>query len=339
MLLKNKIVTFSKLSEWLTSDISKEEINDWVIQARNSNGWFTEDNVRLSLEMAAIHYLAEYPIKKLVEEYKLTDLKEQKSVGIIAAGNIPLVGLADLVHVLLSGHKAMIKLSSSDQVLMLKIIEKLFKLDEDWKNEIKLVHRLNDADAYIATGSNNSSRYFEYYFSSKPHIIRKNRSSVAVLNGEESSMNLRDLGNDIFRYFGLGCRNISKLFVPENYNFEHFYESIEYWNTIKIHHKYNNNYDYNKSVYLVNRVPHLDNGFLILKEDENLISPLSVLFYETYSSSNNLGEKLIANKEKIQCVVGNSSYSFPTIAFGESQEPRLDEFADDVDTIEFLKSL
>jgi len=236
--------------------------------------------------------------------------------------------------VLLSGHKALIKLSSSDTILMSNIIKKIIEIDTSISPQIELAERLNAADAFIATGSDNSSRYFEYYFGKKPSVIRKNRSSVAVLTGNESTQELRDFGTDIFQYFGLGCRNISKVFVPENYVFNTFFESIEYWNTIHIHHKFSNNYDYNKSIYLVNGEKHFDNGFLLVKPDKGLVSPLSVLFYEEYTDKDDLSAKLANHQNRLQCIVG-SSY----IPFGQSQTPKIEEFADDVNTVEFLNNL
>ncbi|WP_394990285.1 hypothetical protein [Emticicia sp.] len=219
------------------------------------------------------------------------------------------------------------------------IINKLFELNPDFRNYIQIVDRLNDADALIATGSDNTAKHFEYYFAKKPHIIRKNRSSIAILSGDETKTDLGNLGNDIFQYFGLGCRNVSKLYVPQGYTFDKFYEAIEYWNTICLHHKYNNNYDYNKSIYLVNRVIHLDNGFLLLKEDEALVSPISVCFWETYNDEEHL-KTLIENKrDKIQCIVSKGGYFENSYSFGEAQMPKLDDFADGVNTMEFLKNI
>ncbi len=339
MLLKNKILTLSKLSEWLTAEQTNETLSGWAAMARNKNGWFTEDNVQIALNAIAQKYLSRTALENFANLYDLKDISQPKKVGIVAAGNIPLVGLADLLHVVLAGHKVLIKLSSNDAILMQLLIKKLFELDQDWKNEIEIADKLNAADAFIATGSDNTARYFEYYFSKKPNIIRKNRSSVAILNGAETSNELRNLGNDIFTYFGLGCRNVAKLYVPENYQFEHFFESIEYWNTIRIHHKYNNNYDYNKSVYLINKVPHFDNGFLLLTENPGMISPLTVVYYEKYQSEEHLNQLIEPNKDKIQVIIGHTFNGFPSLPFGESQTPGLADFADGIDTMAFLKQL
>ncbi len=331
MTLENKIILFSKLGDYLKSDASADEKYRWAAAARNENGWFSEDNVQLALNHVANYYLSEGALRVYTSPVKSV---ETKAVGIIAAGNIPLVGFHDLMSVVLSGHKALIKLSSSDSVLMKMIIQKLTEWNPEISQFIQVAERLNDADAFIATGSDNSARYFHHYFGKKPHIIRQNRSSVALLRGNETDQQLRDLGNDIFTYFGLGCRNVSKLYVPENYVFDRFFESIEYWNTIRIHHKYNNNYDYNKSIYLVNGDKHLDNGFLLVKEDQNLVSPLSVVFYETYSNENDLDNKLELHRSKLQCIVGSGH-----VPFGQSQFPHIDDFADGVNTMEFLAGL
>jgi hypothetical protein len=255
------------------------------------------------------------------------------------AGNIPAVGFHDLLCVVLSGNIALLKLSSSDNASMLFLINKLYEFDPELKNIIIIAQRLNDADALIATGSDNTAKHFEYYFATKPRIIRRNRTSVAVLNGNESRAELANLGNDIFQYFGLGCRNVSKFYVPVAYTFDKFYESIEYWSTIQLHHKYNNNYDYNKSIYLVNRIPHLDNGFLLLKEDDALVSPISVCFYETYESDSHLAQLLSENAEKIQCTVSSDARFLNSFRFGEAQVPKLEDFADGIDTMEFLMNL
>ena len=205
--------------------------------------------------------------------------------------------------------------------------------------QISYIDRLKDFDAVIATGSNNTSRYFDYYFSKVPHIIRKNRNSVAILNGEESKEELKALGHDIFDYFGLGCRNVSKLYVPKGYDFRKFFESIEEFKSIADHHKYNNNYDYNKSIFLVNQDKHLDNGFLLLKEDSRFVSPLAVLYYEEYQNIEELGSVLLKNEYLIQCIVSNSKLPLSTVPFGQSQCPSLFDYADGVDTMKFLREL
>lgn len=335
MQIQDKISTFAQLGNFLLDQKNEEELNSWFVQARNTNGWFTPDNCKLAVSSIAKHFLQADKLEQFVSAYNLEKL-EPKKVGIVAAGNIPLVGLHDLLCTVLTGHMVLLKLSREDTPLMLNIINKLFEIEPAFKPFIQLAERLNAADAFIATGSDNSSRYFEYYFKSKPNIIRKNRTSVAVLDGNESGEDLRNLGNDMFQYFGLGCRNVSKVWVPVGYKFDFLYESIEYWNTIQLHHKYNNNYDYNKSIYLVNRVDHLDNGFLLIKEDDALVSPLSVLYHSTYNSEADLTNQLEAQKDKIQCLVGNKTGQVP---FGVAQTPSLTDFSDGVDTMSFLLTL
>jgi hypothetical protein len=261
------------------------------------------------------------------------------SIGLILAGNIPIVGFHDILCVLASGHKALIKLSSQDQKFIPYILNKLIEIEPAFQLQISYIDRLKDFDAVIATGSNNTSRYFDYYFSKVPHIIRKNRNSVAILNGEESKEDLKALGHDIFDYFGLGCRNVSKLYVPKDYVFEEFFESIEEFKSVADHHKYNNNYDYNKSIFLVNLDKHLDNGFILLKEDSRFVSPLAVLYYEEYHNIEQLGSELIKNEDLIQCIVSNSKLPLSTVPFGQSQCPGLFDYADGVDTMKFLREL
>lgn len=342
MLLKDRIATFVALGEFLTQEMNIEQIKEWRVRARNENGWFTDDNVRLSIENIAKYYLDKDTLEQFSRSYikEESHLKENpKKIGLVLAGNIPLVGFHDLIMVVLSGNIALVKLSSSDTVLMKYFILKLYEINPKIQEFIKIVDKLNDADAFIATGSDNTAKYFEYYFSKKPNIIRKNRTSIAVLNGNESKSDLANLGNDILQYFGLGCRNVSKLFVPIGYSFDKFFESIEYWNTIVLHHKYNNNYDYNKSIYLVNKVPHFDNGFFLLKEDEGLVSPISVCFYETYENESDLKEKISAVSDKVQCIVSQNGEFEGGFKFGEAQSPSIYDFADGVDTMKFLCSI
>jgi hypothetical protein len=253
------------------------------------------------------------------------------------AGNIPAVGFHDMLTIAISGHACVVKLSSQDAFLMTALIEKLLEINPNL--EIRLADKLNEVDALIATGSDNSARYFEYYFKSKPHIIRKNRTSIGILNGQESEDDFLRLGMDITDYYGLGCRNVSKLYVPQNYDFTKFYDSVEPLGDIFYHNKYKNNYDYNKSIYLVNMVPHFDNGFMILTQNENLVSPISVIFYEEYKNIRDLEDKITANQNKIQCVVSKDCWFEKSMNFGDAQKPKLWDYADGVDTMMFLVEL
>lgn len=339
MQLKDIILTFSKLGDFILDEKNADILKQWSYSARNENAWFTEDNVKLSLNNIASYYLNKELLEDFVDANAIETNPQPKKVGIVMAGNIPVVGFHDLLCVVLSGNIALVKLSSSDSVLMRLLILQLFEINPALKDYIIVADKLNEAEAMIATGSDNTAKHFEYYFAKIPHIIRKNRTSVAILTGEESRTELANLGNDIFQYFGLGCRNVSKLFVPVGYTFDKFYESIEYWSTISIHHKYNNNYDYNKSVLLVNKAPHFDNGFLLLREDTTLVSAISVCHFEPYENEAHLKQLIESHQEKIQCIVSKNSNFKNSYNFGEAQAPKLNDFADGVNTIDFLKNI
>ncbi len=257
----------------------------------------------------------------------------------IQAGNIPLVGFHDFLSVLISGHNFVGKASSKDNKLPQFLSKILIEIDPKFQDKILWVDRMKDIDAIIATGSNNSSRYFEYYFGDKPNVIRKNRSSWAILTGNESPKELFLLGKDIFNYYGLGCRNISKLFVPDNYNFNPLFEAIEPFNYVYNNNKYANNYDYNQSVYLMNLIDFLQNGFVIIKEDIGLHSPLSVIFYENYSSLDTVKTQIDNQKSEIQCLACSNNLIQDSIPFGKTQEPKLWDYADNIDTLHFLSTL
>src|SRR5690606_38095910 len=244
---------------------------------------------------------------------------------LILAGNIPLVGFHDILCVLLAGFRAQIKLSSDDAGLTAFVLDELIRIEPAFSGKIQLVERLQQYDLIIATGSDNSSRYFDYYFGKKPNIIRKNRNSVGVLTGTESPAQLKAFGSDIFDYFGLGCRSVSKLYIPKGYDVRQFFEAIESFQHIKEHYKYTNNYDYNKSIYLINGDKHLDNGFLLLKEDTRLASPLATVFYEEYEQIADVTSQLEAQADKIQCIVTQATIetSIPTFPLGGSQYPAL----------------
>jgi hypothetical protein len=323
MKLSERIDAFAELGSILHS-IEPGEKNALYLNARNHNAWFTPSQCDLALK-GILKFLVKDELTRWATGYEMS--ANVKKVGVVMAGNIPLVGFHDLLSVLISGHHLAAKLSSQDTVLMRYVVEQLLKAEPRFREYIGFVERLNDVDAVIATGSDNSARYFEYYFRSKPHIIRKNRSSIAVLNGNETDEQLMALGKDVFSYFGLGCRNVSKLIVPEQYNFSRMLDLWEAYHDVSNHHKYVNNYDYNKSILLVNRVPFLDNGFLLLTESTALVSPISVLYYDT---SADLGS------DKIQCIVGSESDYVP---FGKTQEPELTDYADNVDTLKFLTAL
>jgi hypothetical protein len=333
MNLVERIRAFNLLGDKI-DHLSAEERNQLVDQARNLNAWFVPESILFSL--AGISYfLKEKNLNTWVSSYDLTNKKNRK-VGIAMAGNIPLVGFHDYLSVLISGNDLVVKLSSQDSYLLPTINSWLIEIEPRFKNKIQFEERLNHVEAIIATGSDNTSRYFEYYFRNIPHIIRKNRSSVAILMGEEDSSHLTELGKDVFSYFGLGCRNIAKLFVPEGYEFIKLLDAWSPYQEIIHHHKYANNYDYQKSILLVNKVPHLDNGFVLLTRHEQLVSPISVVYFETYSTQSDLKNKIKIQKDKIQCIVSANGWFEGSVPFGKAQLPELWDYADGIDTLKFL---
>lgn len=306
------------------------------------NAWFTEENVKNAITAIAESIEEE----KLVEwlSVYVNDISGEKkplSVAVIMAGNIPMVGFHDMLCVLLSGNKFIGKLSSDDKLLLPFVSKVLIAIDPGFIELIEFTEgQLKNIDAVIATGSNNSARYFEYYFGKYPNLIRKNRNSVAILTGQESVNELCLLGNDVFQYFGLGCRNVSKLFVPKGYKFDAFYESVFDFLHVANNNKYANNYEYNKTVYLMSsNTTLLDNNFLLLKEDQSYSSPIGVLFYEYYDDLKTLNERLENDKELIQCVVSNTSIIKNSLPFGKAQCPNLSDYADGIDTMRFLIKL
>ncbi len=336
MTLTNRIAAFAALGK-LVQNLSADEKWKLSRQAAAHNSWFTEENVELALE-GICRYLDEEKLRQWLAPYQLAEeYPNPKKVGVVMAGNIPMVGFHDFLAVLICGHQLHAKPGSQDPVLIPYLAKELCEIEPGFKAFIHFADRLTGMDAMIATGSDNTSRYFEYYFSKIPHIIRKNRSSCAVLNGTESTEELHALGKDITQYFGLGCRNVSKLFVPEGYDFVPLFEALAPYQKVIENHKFTNNYDYNKSIYLVNREPHLDTGFLLFKEEKAMVSPISVVFYETYHSQEQLQQRLQEQEEKIQCVVGREPVG--QVGFGDAQQPELWNYADGVDTIAFLQNL
>lgn len=336
MKLSERIDALARLGTVLHS-IEEHEKDNLFRQAANHNSWFTPKHCELALN-GILKFLVKDDLTKWMQAYNLVSTAPRK-VGVVMAGNIPLVGFHDLLSVLISGHHLAAKLSSQDSVLMRYVVEKLLAIEPRFADSISFVERMNDVDAVIATGSDNTARYFEYYFRSKPHIIRKNRSSVALINGRETHEQLTALGRDVFSYFGLGCRNVSKLIVPKGFELSILLDVWGPYNDVMDHHKYVNNYDYNKSILLVNRVPHLDNGFALIRESTDLVSPISVLYYERCETPDDVRKNLSDSSEKIQCVVSADAAYPNTIDFGKTQEPGLTDYADNVDTLKFLTGL
>lgn len=327
---------FSELGKLLGNPSST--LMEKAALAQHQNAWFTKAEIDRALTSYS-EMLNPLDLENWLQTVKVT--AQPKKVGLILAGNIPLVGLHDVLCVLATGNIALIKPSSSDDKLIPAVLNELTNIEPAFADQIKFVERLENFDAVIATGSNNSSRYFDYYFSKVPNIIRKNRNSVAILTGNEPTAEIEKLGHDIFDYFGLGCRNVSKIYIPENYEVAQLFKPLEKFNAIIHHFKYNNNYDYNKSILLVNGVNHYDNGFLLLKADESLSSPLAVLHFETYSTMSEAVAKIDAARDQIQCVVCSKPLGgdYETVAFGQSQHPKIDDYADDLNTITFLAQL
>lgn len=352
MNLQQRINAFVKLGDFLgqfTNDVVQLENNvkddrefidgfkQQIKLAEEHNGWFTKENILYALE-GWTNLLTNTNLNTWLNTYKFTDIQPKK-VAIIMAGNIPLVGFHDFLSVLVCGHKVVVKQSSNDKHLLPYLAKYLEYVEPGFKGKISFTdEKLENFDAVIATGSNNTARYFEYYFKNKPGIIRKNRNSVAVLQGNESGEDLKKLSEDIFRYYGLGCRNVSKLFVPKGYDFNAFFKAIYHWHPIIDKLKYANNYDYNKAVYLMSEFDILENGFLMIKEDESLASPIATVFYEYYESLDDLKETLNNKKDQIQCIVSNG-FTETEIAFGKTQKPELWDYADNVDSVEFLLSI
>jgi hypothetical protein len=336
--LSDRISAFVQLGIRL-SNLSEDEKFSLFRQAENQNAWFTQRSLEQALEGIRLMLDAQ-ALEKWLAAYTLRNPLSPKQVGLMLSGNIPAVGFHDLLSVLISGHTACVKLSSQDAALPLWLIQELKKIEPRFSDRIQVEDMLKNKQAYIATGSDNSARYFNYYFGKYPHLIRSNRTSVAILQGEESTTDLQALGKDIFDYFGLGCRNVSKVFVKNKEQLTDLLDALESFSWVGNHHKYFNNYEYNKSIYLVNRTPHLDNGFLLLKESTDLVSPIGVLFYEIYSEEQELKTKLKDLDAKIQCVVGNPAKDFPgIIPFGQTQCPQPWDYADGVDTLQFLGTL
>lgn len=319
------------------NDLFFDECLNLIALSQSHNGWYTPEQVCFAFQSWA-KALTEDKLNQWLSNYELTTVSP-KTIALILAGNIPLVGFHDFLSVLISGHNVLVKTSSNDQHLLPFIAKYLIHIAPEFKEKITFVEgKLENFDAVIATGSNNTARYFEYYFKDKPSIIRKNRNSVALLTGEETHEQLEALGEDIFRYFGLGCRNVSKLFVPRDYSFVAFFEAIFKYKDVIEYEKYANNYDYNKAVFLMSNFKLLDNGFLTLKEDPGYASPISSTFYEYYENVGDVTERLRHENEHIQCVVSNN-LTTNSIPFGHTQTPELWDYADNVDTISFLLTI
>jgi len=332
MNLQHRIDLLVQLGQYILADNE-----NWLVakeKASYENGWFTPMFVTTATQNIANKFLQKEVLESWTKKYSVeSKAVNPQKVGIVMAGNIPLVGFHDFLCVFISGNIAVMKTSSKDKVLIKHLAEKIIEWDADAANYLQFAEMLKDCDAYIATGSNNSSRYFEYYFAKYPHIIRKNRTSVALLTGNETTVELEKLADDVYYYFGLGCRNVTKIYVPADYDFVPLIEAFNKYQHLADHHKYKNNYDYNLALHMLNKVYYMTNGSILLIEDKNLFSPISQLNYEFYTSEEEVVNSLKDNPA-LQCITGNNH-----ISLGAAQCPSVNDYADGVDTMSFLTSL
>lgn len=336
MTLSDRIRAFASLGE-VIQNLPEDELSALTLKANQENGWFTPASVRQAL-VGLTKLLEPGRLQSWANSYPIGNTS-QKTIGVAMAGNIPLVGFHDLLCVLIAGHRLVYKPSSKDTVLLDFIRQKLTTIAPAFTDRINTSERLNGVDAIIATGSDNTSRYFEYYFRQIPHIIRKNRVSCAVLQGDEPAEEIHRLGEDIFSYYGLGCRNVSCVFIPQELNLQEFLGRLSDYSVVMDNHKYVNNYTYQKSLLMLNQEKFLDNGFLLMKESNSLLSPVSVLHYQVYSDLANLKQRVAAARQNLQVVVSARGWFEGSVPFGTAQYPLVDDYADGVDTMKFLSSL
>ncbi len=316
----------------------EESDHELFFKAEAENSWFSKDQIQFAAK-TWFNVLNSNEIDAWISKENLIDNHIIKTVGLILAGNIPFVGLHDIISVFLSGHKCKIKFSSKDKILMGAYVNFLKENFTETQNYFEEAEQLKNIDAVIATGSNNTGRYFEYYFKEIPHIIRKNKNSAAIIDGKESRKELEMLGEDIFRYYGLGCRNVCAVFIPQGYDLTKLLDALEIYNEIQHHNKYINNYQYHKAILLMNLDPHLDNNFLIVRKDERIYSPVGMLNYIEYSDLTHLNELVKTHENDIQCVVSNHGFYPNSFKFGDAQKPKLWDYADGENTIQFLKTI
>lgn len=332
MILQERIDLLAQLGKYILNNT--EEWVDVKERASRQNPWFVPEFIELSSNNIATQFLQEDKLLQWVSAYNLpTENTNIKNVGVVMAGNIPLVGFHDFLCVFITGHQITIKASSKDDVLIKHLIKQLYQWEVTVQNLVSFSENLKGCDVYIATGSNNSSRYFEYYFGKYPSIIRRNRTSVAILNGEENIQELQLLADDIQQYFGLGCRNITKLYVPKEYDFIPLLEALKKYDYYFDFHKYKHNYDYNLAILIMSNKLYMNNGSILFVEDKSLFSPISQINYEYYDDIGELENTLKKNTD-VQCIVGVNN-----IALGDAQKPNLSDYADGVDTIQFMKEL
>lgn len=348
--LNDRIQHFSILGQFLNQFANKkyknlEDLNTkfydrflyLINYSYTKNPWFTPQNILFSIQ-GITKFLQKEILEKWTSNYRFKE--NPKTIALILAGNIPLVGFHDILSVLISGNHVLAKLSSKDDELIKIIREILIEINPAWEEKFSITNQiLKNFDAVIATGSNNSARYFDYYFGKYPHIIRKNRNAVAVLSGKENKEELQALSDDIYLYFGLGCRNVSKIFVPESYDFQPLFEATQKYKELINHHKYANNYEYRRAIFLVNSDEHFDNGFTLFKPDKAIASPIAVVNYEFYKNIDDINAQLIFEQDKIQCIVSNAKGIKNALPPGSAQFPEVWDYADNIDTLKFLTEL
>jgi Acyl-CoA reductase (LuxC) len=332
MILQERINLLVQLGEYMLSN--DEEWLDAKERAFRENAWFIPEFINASVNNIATQFLQKEKLDNWVAQYSIPNEQiNPKTVGVVMAGNIPLVGFHDFLCVFISGHSIAIKVSSKDSVLIKHLAKKLYEWEITIQNQVSFAEQLKGCDAYIATGSNNSSRYFDYYFGKYPNIIRKNRTSIAVLDGTETKQDLALLADDMQMYFGLGCRNVTKLYVPEKYDFIPLLEALKQYDYLIENHKYKNNFDYHLALLMMGNRKYMNSGSVIFTEQASIYSPVSQINYEYYTEKDILLASLQANND-IQCIVGNGF-----TPLGEAQKPMLTSYADGVDTMQFLMNM
>lgn len=314
-----------------------EKLTELIRASYRYNNWFTQENYKQAIHNIATQMLTRPALESWIEKYNIPDRRIPETIGLVMAGNIPLVGFHDLLCTFVAGHRAQIKLSEKDKLVLPYLLERMASYDSRATEYFELTDRLENFDRVIATGSDNTARYFNAYFAKYPHIIRKNRNAIAILNGKETTAELYNLGKDIFTYFGLGCRNVSKIYVPVDYNFEPLLEQLHEYRKIIEHPKFKNNFDYNFTLLILNKIKYHSNGCLLIWENEQLQSRIASLHFEYYKNEEDLRQKLEKVKDQIQCIVSAEPiFDYPHILLGKAQEPGLADYADGVDTLEFL---
>ncbi|MFY0672099.1 MAG: acyl-CoA reductase [Bacteroidia bacterium] len=325
----------------IKADIKGSRLDDLLADVENENPWFIKQFVIEALENLVDNFLNREKLVQWSKAYDIKDILETKIIGVVTAGNLPLVGIHDIISVLISGNHVSLKLSKKDSVLTKYFIQTLKEIKPDIEKLIYVSEQLKRFDAVIATGSNNTNRYFEQYFGKYPHLLRKNRTSIAIIRKNESEKELKELAKDIYSYFGLGCRSVSKVFIEDGFEIRRLLDVCQEYAWLGNHYKFHNNYTYQKSIYLVNKVSHFDTGFSIFKEDNDLHSPISVTFFENYSSLSSLLEKINGLDDQIQIIVSGRELSEQkrVVGFGISQKTELFDYADGKDTLKFLSEL